>query len=131
MAKYDQRGSHIGAAGDKALATNFSFGGQLNLTETLPADTEALQAALRILRRHLADQLLADSVIDVESEEVSPTQIGDAIGALSEAEAAIAAKDGQRAQSALRRGGRWLATFAQQVGVELAAAVIRGALSLP
>jgi hypothetical protein len=131
MSKYDQRGSQIGAAGDKASASNFSFGGQLNLGAMSPTDTETLQAALRTLRKHLADQLLADSVIDVESEQISPTQIGEAIGALSEAEAAIVAKDEQRAQGALRRSGRWLASFAQQVGAEIAAAVIRGALGLP
>ena len=54
MVKYDQRGSQIGAAGDKASATNFSFGGQLNLGEMSTADTEALQSALRTLRKHLA-----------------------------------------------------------------------------
>jgi hypothetical protein len=131
LSKYDQRGSQIGAAGDQASARNFSFGGQLNLEMMSPTDTEALQSALRTLRKHLADQLLTDSVIDVESEEISSTQIGEAIGAVSEAEAAIAAKDEERAQGALRRCGRWLASFAQGVGVELAAAVIRGALGLP
>lgn len=131
MAKYDQRGSQIGAAGDKASATNFSFGGQLNLGEMSAADAEALRSALQTLRRHLAEQLLAESVIEVGSEAISPTQIGDAIGALSEAEAAVSARDEQRAQGALRRSGRWLASFAQQVGAELAAAAIRGALGLP
>lgn len=131
MSKYDQRGSQIGAAGDNASALNFSFGGQLNLDAMSPADTEGLQSALRILRKHLADKLLADSVITVESNEISPTEIGSAIGALSEAEHAIGKKDEQGAQNALQRSGRWLASFAQEVGVELAAAAIRAVLHLP
>lgn len=131
MSQYDMRNSQIGAAGDQASASNFGFGGQLNLQTMSPADSEALRSALRTLRKHLADQLIADSVIDVDSEEVSPTQIGSVIGALSEAEEAIAAKDQQRAQNALRRCGRWTVSFAQQVGVALAAAAIQGALHLP
>lgn len=131
MSHYDQRNSQIGAAGDHASATNFSFGGRLNLEAMSASDSEALQSALRTLRKHLADQLIADAVIDVDSEEFSPIQIGSAIGALSEAEEAIAAKDQQRAESALRRSGRWLASFAQQVGVLLAAAAIQAALKLP
>jgi hypothetical protein len=131
MSHYDQRNSQIAAAGDQASASDFSFGGQLNLQTMSAADSEALQSSLRTLRKHLADHLIADSVIDVESEEVSPTQIGSAIGALSEAEEAIAAKDEQSAQSALRRCGRWVASFAQQVGVALAASAIQSALRLP
>ena len=131
MSHYDQRNSQIGAAGDHASATEFSFGGQRNLGAMSTTDTEALQSALRTLRKHLADRLIADSVMDVDSEEVTPTQIGNAIGALSEAEEAVAAKDEQRAESALRRCGRWLASFAQQVGVALAAAAIQAALHSP
>jgi hypothetical protein len=131
MSKYDQRGSQFGAAGDRASATNVTFGGQLNLGAMSPTDTEALQSALHTLRKHLADRLLMDSVIEVESEEISPNQIGEAIGALSEAGAAVAAKDTQRTKSALRRSGQWLAAFAQGVGVEVAATAIRAALGLP
>ena len=131
VSQYDQRGSQIGAAGDNASASNFRFGDQLNLGNMSSTDAESLRAALRTLRKHLADQLLTDSVINVESQEISPTEIGNAIGALSEAEEAIAAKDDHRARSALRRSGRWLASFAQGVGVELAAAAIRASLHLP
>jgi hypothetical protein len=131
MSQYDQRGSQIGAAGDNASASNFSFGGQLNLQTMSSADAEALQSALRTLRKHLADQLLTDAAIDIDSEEISVTEIGSAIGALSEAEEAISAKDDQRAYSALQRSGRWLASFAQAVGIEVAAAAIRAALHLP
>jgi len=131
MSHYDQRNSQIGAAGNQASASDFSFGGQLNIQTMSAADSEALQASLRTLRKHLADHLVADSVIDVDSEEVSPTQIGNAIGALSEAEEAIASKDEQSAQSALRRCGVWVASFAQQVGVALAASAIQSALHLP
>ena len=131
MSHYDQRGSQIGAVGDNASATNFSFGGQLNVQAMPATDVEALQSALRTLRKRLADQLLTDSVIDVDSEEVSATQIGNAIGALSEAEEAISVKDNQRVLGALRRSGRWLAAFAQEVGIDVAAAAIRAALHLP
>lgn len=131
MSQYDQRGSQIGAAGNKASASNFSFGGQLNLNTMSSTDTEALQSALRTLRKHLADHLITDSAIDIDSEEISATEIGNAIGALSEAEEAISTKDNQRAHSALQRSGRWLASFAQEVGIELAAAAIRAALHLP
>lgn len=131
MSQYDQRGSQIGAAGDHASASNFAFGGQLNLGTMSSADAESLRSALRTLRKHLADQLLRDSVIEVDSQEISPMEIGNAIGALSEAEQAIEIKDEQRAENALRRSGRWLASFAQGVGVELAAAVIRASLHLP
>ena len=131
MSQYDQRGSQIGAAGNNASASNFSFGGQLNLQTMSPADAEALQSALRTLRKHLADQLLTDSAINIDSEEISVTEIGNAIGALSEAEEAISAKDDQRAYNALQRSGRWLASFAQAVGIEVAAAAIRAALHLP
>lgn len=131
MTQYDQRGSQIGAAGDNATASNFGFGSQLNLGTLSPSQTEALKSAIYVLRKHLADRLLSDSATDVEGAEVSPTQIGEAIGMLSEAEDAIAAKDEQRALSALGRCGRWLASFAQGVGVEIAAAAIRAALRLP
>ena len=110
MSQYDQRGSQIGAAGNKASASNFSFGGQLNLNTMSSTDTEALQSALRTLRKHLADHLITDSAIDIDSEEISATEIGNAIGALSEAEEAISTKDNQRAHSALQRSGRWLAS---------------------
>ena len=129
--QYDQRGSQIGAAGDNASASNFSFGGQLNLGSMSSTDAESLQAALRTLRKHLADQLLTDSEIDVDSQVISTTEIGTAIGALSEAEEAVAAKDSHRAQNALRRSGTWLASFAQGVGVQVAAAAIRAALHMP
>lgn len=131
VAQYDQRNSQIGAVGDHASASNFSFAGQLNLGAMSAVDTEALVSALRTLRKHLADQLITDNVIEVASEEISPTQIGNAIGALSEAEEAIAKKDQTGAQSALQRSGRWLASFAQSVGIEIAAAAIRAALHLP
>lgn len=128
MTQYDQRGSQIGAAGDYASATNFTFGNQINLTMLTPAEAEALTSALRTLRKHLADQLVADTVIDVGSQHVTPVEIGSAIGALSEAEEAINAKDEQRIKSALRRSGHWLRTFAEQIGVALAAAAIASAL---
>jgi hypothetical protein len=131
VSKYDLRGSQVGAVGDNSSAADFSFGSQLNLEAMLPNDAEVLQVALRTLRKHLADRLLADSIIEIETEEISPTEIGDAIGALSEAERAISDKDTPRAESALRRSGQWLAAFAQGIGVDLAAAAIRKALHLP
>ena len=130
MSKYDLRNSQVGAAGDNSLAAGFSFGSQLNLDAMPPNDAEILQAALRTLRKHLADRLLADSIIEIGSEEISPTEIGDAIGALSEAERAIGDKDTPRVENALRRSGQWLAAFAQGLGVDLAAAAIRKALHL-
>ena len=39
VSQYDQRGSQIGAAGDNASASNFSFGGQLNLGNMSSTDT--------------------------------------------------------------------------------------------
>jgi len=129
MTQYDQRGSQIGAAGDHASAANFTFGGQVHLATMTPVDAEALTSALQTLRKHLADHLVTDSVVDIGSEQVSPVEIGSAIGALSEAEEAITAKDEQRIKNALRRSGRWLMTFAEQVGVALAAAAIASALT--
>jgi hypothetical protein len=131
VSSYDQRGSQIGAAGANAFASNFSFGDQLNLQTMSSTETESLQAALRTLRKHLAEQLLHDSQMEVGDEEITATEIGNAIGALSEAENAITVKDDQRAADALRRCGRWLAVFAQGIGVEIAAAAIRAALRLP
>lgn len=131
MSQYDQRGSQIGAAGDNSSASNFSFGGQLNLQTMSSTDTEDLQSALRTLRKRLADNLRTDSAIDIDSEEISVAEIGKAIGALSEAEEAISVKDNERVRSTLRPYGRWLASFAQGVGIELAAAAIRTILHLP
>lgn len=131
VSQYDQRGSQIGAAGDAASVSNVSFGAQFNLGAMSLTDTEALQSALRTLRKHLANQLLVDSVITVESQEISPTDIGSAIGSLSEAENAIGKRDEPGTRNALIRSGRWLASFAQEVGVELAAAAIRAAIHLP
>jgi hypothetical protein len=130
MASYDQRGSQIGAAGDNASASNFTFGGQLNVGTMTEAEAQSLQVAFQTLRKHLADKLVSGSAIDIESEQISSTRIGAAIGALSEAEGAIAARDENRTNSALQRSGRWLASFAQGIGVEIAAAAIRSALHL-
>jgi hypothetical protein len=131
MSHYDQRGSQIGAAGENASASNFSFGEQLNLAGMAAPDIETLMSALRTLRKHLADRLIADAVIEVGDQEVTQPEIGSAIGAVSEAEQAITAGDEQAAQKALQRCGSWLASFAQGVGVEIAAAAIRSALHLP
>lgn len=131
VSRYNIRGSQIGAVGDNSSAVNFSFGAQLNLDAISPDDAQLLQMTLRTLRKHLAERLISDSVIEIGAEEVTPIQIGDAIGALSEAERAISDKDTSRTVNALRRSGQWLATFAQEVGIDLAAAAIRKVLHLP
>jgi hypothetical protein len=124
-------GSQIGAVGDNASASNFSFGNQINAVPEDSSDAEDLQAALGVLRKHLADLLTVGSVINVDSHEVTPTAIGSAIGSLTEADEAITDKDNERAEGALRRSGKWLMAFAQEVGVDIAAAAIRQALRLP
>lgn len=129
VSSYDQRGSQIGAAGDGASASNVNFGAQLNLAMS-PTAAADLQLAIQTLRKHLTDSLRRDSMIEIDNEKITAVQVRGAIGSLSEAEEAIAAQDEQRAVGALRRSGRWLASFADRVGVAVAAGAIRATLGL-
>jgi hypothetical protein len=130
MSKYDQHGSQIGSAGDYSSASHFSFGEQFNFPAMTPSEVDSLQSAIRTVRRYLAGRLAADVTLQIDASEISSSDLGTAIGALSDAEDAIAAKDSRRFQAALQRSGRWLVSFAQGVGVEVAAAAIRAAMHM-
>jgi hypothetical protein len=131
MSSYDFRGSQVGAAGDNASASNFSFGNQVNANSISSEEFRALEIEIQTLSRLLADRLTSQSIVQVNSEQISPMQIGTAIGALSEAEEGAANKSGPHLQGALQKCGAWLISFAQEVGVELAASAIRSALHMP
>ena len=131
MSSYDFRGSQVGAVGDNASASNFNFGNQVNANIITPEEFRALEIEIQTLSRVLADRLTSQSIIQVNSEQISPMKIGVAIGALSEAEEDAANQNGPRLQGALQKCGAWLISFAQEVGVELAASAIRSALHMP
>jgi hypothetical protein len=131
MSQYNVTGSQIGAIGDNASSSSFSFANQINLGDLSSDEAAKLETALQALRQHLVGELATQSAIEVGNEFISPAQIGSAIGALSEAEEAVMRRDAPRAENALRRCGRWLISFADGVGVELAAAAIRAAFRLP
>ena len=116
--------------GDNASASNFSFGNQFNAKSISSEEFRALEVEIQTLSRLLADRLTSQSVVQANNEQISPMQIGAAIGALSEAEERASDQNGSRLQSALQKCGTWLISFAQEVGVELAAAAIRSALHM-
>jgi hypothetical protein len=131
MAHYDQRGSQIGAAGDNAIASNFTFGGQLSMAGMSASDRESLEAGIETLRAHVAGLLTGGAPAEIDGAQITPVMAGSAIGALTEAQQAVADGDEGGAVAALKKSGTWLASFAEKVGVTVVAAAIRSTLGLP
>jgi hypothetical protein len=110
MSKYDQRNSQIGAAGDGAKASNFTFGPLISGVTSGDSLAELL-SDLDKLRSALASVIVDGKPLVVDGEEVDLGEIGSTIGIVSEAGAAIKSGKEDEAASLLHRAGRWLARF--------------------
>jgi hypothetical protein len=120
VSKYDIHDSNIGAVGDNASASGFAQGqnAQVLTIDDHDVDRFKLVAELRQLRQSISQSQTQDE------------DTIEALDALSEAEDAAKAGNGERVKTSLAKLGRWVLRLAEATGVAVAAEVIRRAAGL-
>jgi hypothetical protein len=119
MTKYEVHGG-AGAVGDNASASNFALGegAQVLTIDGHNVDRFKLVAELRHLQESIAQS------------ETQDAETNDAQRALSEAEDAAKAGNGERVKASLAKLGRWVLRLAEATGAAVAGEEIRRAAGL-